>query len=72
MRSLFALTMLFSLALSFFLSGMEAGVFALSRFRIRQRDGQNRIRAQLRLRFCSIQIEHDAIHRQLIERIDAS
>jgi putative hemolysin len=47
MEALFALVFFFSLALSFFLSGMEAGVFALSRLRIRHlmRTGNPRARA---------------------------
>src|SRR5262245_27286813 len=37
MQGLLSLVFVFCLAISFLLSGMEAGVFALSRLRIRQR-----------------------------------
>jgi putative hemolysin len=53
MTSIFLVTMFFSLSLSLFLSGMEAGVFALSQLRIRRLVRQGNRNARTLSRFLS-------------------
>jgi hypothetical protein len=38
---------------------------------VRQRDGENGVRAELGLRFRAVELEHRGVHRQLIERVQA-
>ena len=40
-------------------------------FGVRERDGENRVRAELGFRFRAVELEHDAVNGQLVERVNA-
>lgn len=54
MKTIFTLIMVLSVSMSFFLSGMEAGVFALSQLRVRRLVRQGNTNAGLLLRYLSV------------------